>query len=149
MWIDQGYRGRGYGRALLNAFVAEACSRGARWRVASRVSFFGVSHRLKAAATLRRLSSQAPLVIRETARRSSLVAAGARPISCRRWQRDRKRRRLRLMAASLRALRVFTALINANTSGDGIKPAQIVDLLAIDEAIGQTDGPSASRLSLS
>jgi hypothetical protein len=53
------------------------------------------------------------------------------------------------MAASLRALRVFTALINANTSGDGIKPAQIVDLLAIDEAIGQTDGPSASRLSLS
>lgn len=28
MWIDQSYRGRGYGRALLNAFVAEASGRG-------------------------------------------------------------------------------------------------------------------------
>ena len=28
MWIDEAYRGRGYARALLNAFVAEACSRG-------------------------------------------------------------------------------------------------------------------------
>jgi ribosomal protein S18 acetylase RimI-like enzyme len=28
MWIDKAYRGRGYARALLNAFVAEACSRG-------------------------------------------------------------------------------------------------------------------------
>jgi ribosomal protein S18 acetylase RimI-like enzyme len=30
MWIDEGYRGRGYARALLNAFVAEARSRGVR-----------------------------------------------------------------------------------------------------------------------
>ena len=30
MWIDEAYRGRGYARALLNAFVAEACSRGVR-----------------------------------------------------------------------------------------------------------------------
>ena len=30
MWIDEAYRGRGYSRALLNAFVAEACSRGVR-----------------------------------------------------------------------------------------------------------------------
>ena len=28
MWIDEAYRGRGYGRALLNAFVTEARSRG-------------------------------------------------------------------------------------------------------------------------
>ena len=28
MWIDERYRGRGYARALLNAFVAEASSRG-------------------------------------------------------------------------------------------------------------------------
>jgi len=28
MWIDEAYRGRGYGRELLNAFVAEAASRG-------------------------------------------------------------------------------------------------------------------------
>jgi ribosomal protein S18 acetylase RimI-like enzyme len=30
MWIDEAYRGRGYARALLNAFVAEANSRGVR-----------------------------------------------------------------------------------------------------------------------
>ena len=30
MWIDEAYRGRGYARALLNAFVTEACSRGVR-----------------------------------------------------------------------------------------------------------------------
>src|SRR4029077_7294610 len=30
MWIDEAYRGRGYARALLDAFVAEACSRGVR-----------------------------------------------------------------------------------------------------------------------
>ncbi|MGB6705631.1 MAG: GNAT family N-acetyltransferase, partial [Pseudolabrys sp.] len=30
MWIDEAYRGRGYARALLNAFVAEACGRGVR-----------------------------------------------------------------------------------------------------------------------
>ena len=30
MWIAKAYRGRGYSRALLNAFVAEACSRGVR-----------------------------------------------------------------------------------------------------------------------
>jgi ribosomal protein S18 acetylase RimI-like enzyme len=30
MWIDEAYRGRGYARALLNAFVAEACSRDVR-----------------------------------------------------------------------------------------------------------------------
>ena len=30
MWIDKAYRGCGYSRALLNAFVAEACSRGVR-----------------------------------------------------------------------------------------------------------------------
>ena len=30
MWIDEAYRGRGYGRALLNAFVAEASGRGVR-----------------------------------------------------------------------------------------------------------------------
>ena len=30
MWIDEAYRGRGYARALLNAFVAEARSRGVR-----------------------------------------------------------------------------------------------------------------------
>ncbi len=30
MWIDEAYRGRGYGRALLNAFVTEARSRGVR-----------------------------------------------------------------------------------------------------------------------
>ena len=30
MWIDEAYRGRGYARALLNAFVAEACNRGVR-----------------------------------------------------------------------------------------------------------------------
>ncbi len=29
MWIDEAYRGRGYARALLDAFVTEACSRGA------------------------------------------------------------------------------------------------------------------------
>jgi ribosomal protein S18 acetylase RimI-like enzyme len=28
MWIDEAYRGRGYARQLLNAFVAEAASRG-------------------------------------------------------------------------------------------------------------------------
>lgn len=28
MWIDEAYRGRGYGRALLNAFLAEASERG-------------------------------------------------------------------------------------------------------------------------
>src|SRR3954462_12451374 len=28
MWIDERYRGRGYGRALLNAYVAEATARG-------------------------------------------------------------------------------------------------------------------------
>ena len=30
MWIDEAYRGRGYGSALLNAFVTEARSRGVR-----------------------------------------------------------------------------------------------------------------------
>jgi ribosomal protein S18 acetylase RimI-like enzyme len=30
MWIDEEHRGRGYGRALLNAFVAEASARGVR-----------------------------------------------------------------------------------------------------------------------
>ena len=30
MWVDETYRGRGYARALLNAFVAEASSRGVR-----------------------------------------------------------------------------------------------------------------------
>jgi GNAT superfamily N-acetyltransferase len=30
MWVDEGHRGRGYARALLNAFVTEARSRGVR-----------------------------------------------------------------------------------------------------------------------
>ena len=30
MWVDEAYRGRGYGRRLLEAFVAEAASRGVR-----------------------------------------------------------------------------------------------------------------------
>jgi GNAT superfamily N-acetyltransferase len=30
MWVDKPYRGCGYARALLNAFVTEACSRGVR-----------------------------------------------------------------------------------------------------------------------
>jgi ribosomal protein S18 acetylase RimI-like enzyme len=30
MWVDEAYRGRGYARALLNAFIEGACSRGAR-----------------------------------------------------------------------------------------------------------------------
>jgi ribosomal protein S18 acetylase RimI-like enzyme len=30
MWVDEAYRGQGYGRALLEAFVAEAQRRGAR-----------------------------------------------------------------------------------------------------------------------
>lgn len=30
LWIDEAYRGRGYGRELLNAFVAEAAGRGVR-----------------------------------------------------------------------------------------------------------------------
>jgi ribosomal protein S18 acetylase RimI-like enzyme len=30
MWIDEAYRGRGCARALLDAFIAEACSRGVR-----------------------------------------------------------------------------------------------------------------------
>jgi ribosomal protein S18 acetylase RimI-like enzyme len=30
MWVDKSYRGRGYARALLDAFVTEACSRGVR-----------------------------------------------------------------------------------------------------------------------
>jgi len=30
MWVDKPYRGRGYARALLNAFIAEAYSRGVR-----------------------------------------------------------------------------------------------------------------------
>ena len=30
MWIDEAYRGRGYARALLDAFIAEAGSRGVR-----------------------------------------------------------------------------------------------------------------------
>jgi ribosomal protein S18 acetylase RimI-like enzyme len=30
MWVDEPYRGRGYARALLDAFVAEACRRGVR-----------------------------------------------------------------------------------------------------------------------
>ncbi|KRB22418.1 MULTISPECIES: GNAT family N-acetyltransferase [Mesorhizobium] len=30
MWVDQAYRGLGYARQLLDAFVAEAASRGAR-----------------------------------------------------------------------------------------------------------------------
>lgn len=30
MWIDQAYRGHGHARALLDAFIAEACSRGVR-----------------------------------------------------------------------------------------------------------------------
>ena len=30
MWVDEAYRGRGYARALISAFVEEACSRGVR-----------------------------------------------------------------------------------------------------------------------
>jgi ribosomal protein S18 acetylase RimI-like enzyme len=30
LWVDKAHRGRGYARALLNAFVAEASSRGVR-----------------------------------------------------------------------------------------------------------------------
>jgi ribosomal protein S18 acetylase RimI-like enzyme len=30
MWVDEAYRGRGYARELLNAFIAEAVSRGVR-----------------------------------------------------------------------------------------------------------------------
>jgi ribosomal protein S18 acetylase RimI-like enzyme len=30
MWVDEAYRGRGYARELLNAFAAEAASRGVR-----------------------------------------------------------------------------------------------------------------------
>src|SRR6201992_3135529 len=30
MWVDKSYRGRGYARSLLNAFVAEASRRGVR-----------------------------------------------------------------------------------------------------------------------
>jgi ribosomal protein S18 acetylase RimI-like enzyme len=30
LWIDKAYRGRGYARTLLNAFITEACSRGLR-----------------------------------------------------------------------------------------------------------------------
>ena len=30
LWVDESYRGRGYARALLNAFVEEAHGRGAR-----------------------------------------------------------------------------------------------------------------------
>ena len=30
MWVDEAYRGRGYARALLDAFIAEAGSRGVR-----------------------------------------------------------------------------------------------------------------------
>ena len=30
LWVDESHRGRGYGRALLNAFVAEASKRGVR-----------------------------------------------------------------------------------------------------------------------
>lgn len=30
MWVDEAYRGRGYARELLNAFVAEAANRGVR-----------------------------------------------------------------------------------------------------------------------
>ena len=30
MWVDEAYRGRGYARQLLNAFVAESASRGVR-----------------------------------------------------------------------------------------------------------------------
>jgi len=30
MWVDEAYRGRGYGRALLNVFVTEARNRGVR-----------------------------------------------------------------------------------------------------------------------
>ena len=30
MWVDEAYRGRGYARELLNAFVAEAADRGVR-----------------------------------------------------------------------------------------------------------------------
>jgi GNAT superfamily N-acetyltransferase len=30
MWIDEAYRGRGYARQLLDAFVAEAARRGVR-----------------------------------------------------------------------------------------------------------------------
>jgi ribosomal protein S18 acetylase RimI-like enzyme len=30
MWVDKAYRGRGYARALLNAFVVEASSRGVK-----------------------------------------------------------------------------------------------------------------------
>ena len=30
MWVDETYRGRGCARALLTAFVAEACRRGVR-----------------------------------------------------------------------------------------------------------------------
>jgi len=30
MWVDEAYRGRGYGRELLNAFITGACRRGVR-----------------------------------------------------------------------------------------------------------------------
>ena len=30
MWVDEAYRGRGYAREVLNAFVAEAANRGVR-----------------------------------------------------------------------------------------------------------------------
>ena len=30
MWVDEAYRGRGYARALIDAFVEEACRRGVR-----------------------------------------------------------------------------------------------------------------------
>src|SRR5262245_54436302 len=30
MWVDEAYRGRGYARELLNAFIAEAAKRGVR-----------------------------------------------------------------------------------------------------------------------
>jgi N-acetylglutamate synthase-like GNAT family acetyltransferase len=30
MWVDEAYRGRGYGRELLNAFITGACGRGVR-----------------------------------------------------------------------------------------------------------------------
>ena len=40
MWIDEVFRGRGYARELLNAFVAEAASRGVRQIWVASYDFF-------------------------------------------------------------------------------------------------------------
>jgi GNAT superfamily N-acetyltransferase len=52
MWIDEAYRGRGYARALLTAFVTEACSRGVR-----RIRV--VSHDFQAPGCMKRQASRA------------------------------------------------------------------------------------------